>query len=734
MRKSSNGVELLCKGFLLLRKFNVEFALFIVFLGVGEMSAQIVERVEIPTKKNVAGFENTTFRVVFLSEGNMWAFRDIKIAEVGDIRDIAFNPTGGSMAVMSGKKDIAIYSFDEKNTKLFELKEKRKGLKDRQTLPFVLSGELGEKVMKAASKGDVVPVAMCYAPDARHFVASNSLGEIVVYDTKEYLPQAYIQAEAPATKLAISSNNYFIAALAGKKLDIWNFQTKALRKAITMSANVVDACFSPDASLLAVVTDDKKMVVYKTKDWEKSYDFQYGGETLASPSFHPESKYLSLVGDNNNIIILNLKNAKVEQQWAEPDNWVVGNRFIKDNQKDDVFMLSNRKNSFVFWDANGLNPFYGKVLDEGLADRMNEWVKMMDGETMEEYAIRVNDETRLRQQQLFAQEIATELAGDLLALEDPFVDDYDTGNSMLTIGFKNLPSISLEMSENEAGEFKDGKSMTFENAIYVLNDKDEFELAYVEVRNVLTDKVYVFDNVGRLEMLAMDDEDYVPLEIMQQVSQEEIQLKEIKEQVVTENKQEQLISDNTQINVKTEAVAGVDANGKKILNYKIGYQYEVINREFSANEDFPSGGYNIEKSNAAMSLMKIIKNAFEGDFAKYLAEGKQVKVVITGSADASPIRGRIAYNGQYGEFANEPYYKDGNLDNITVTKASGITSNEQLALMRAAGVKDYIEKNVTTLSTTKNEYEYHVEVAKERGGEYRKINVEFTIMDAFPAK
>ena len=153
--------------------------------------------------------------------------------------------------------------------------------------------------------------------------------------------------------------------------------------------------------------------------------------------------------------------------------------------------------------------------------------------------------------------------------------------------------------------------------------------------------------------------------------------------------------------------------------------------KFSAKEDFPSGGYNIEKSNAAMSLMKIIKNAFEGDFSKYLAEGKQVKVIITGSADASPIRGRIAYDGRYGEFTDEPYYKDGNLDNITVTKSSGITQNEQLALLRAAGVHSYIEKNVTTLNNTKNDYEYHVEVAKERGGEFRKINVEFVIMDAF---
>ena len=41
------------------------------------------------------------------------------------------------------------------------------------------------------------------------------------------------------------------------------------------------------------------------------------------------------------------------------------------------------------------------------------------------------------------------------------------------------------------------------------------------------------------------------------------------------------------------------------------------------------------------------------------------------------------------------------------------------------------KNNITTLQNTKNEYEYHVEVAKERGGEYRRINVEFVIVDAF---
>ena len=634
--------------------------------------------------------------------------RDIAINDVRKIERIVFNPTGSSIALLRAKNPISIYSFRDRNKKLFELKEKRKKLKAKP-----------------------MPVSMCYSADARSFIVGNSLGEIVIYDTKEYMPLAYIQGEAPATALAMSSNNYFIAAAAGQNINIWNFQTKELRKAIPMPAVVKEVTFSPDAALLAVTTDDNHLTIIDTKNWDKVDIFDKLGVTLSSPSFHPEGKYISVVKDGKNIEIINLKNGVVEQDIVDPTGGVTGGRFFKNNQNSEVFLLTNRTKQMVFWDANGLNPFYGKIMGREVDAKMNEWVKMMQGESMEDYAIRVNDETRIKQQQLFAQEVATALAGDRISMDNPFIDGYDASNNMLNIGFKGLPSIGLEVPSNEAGDFKDGK-MKFSNAVYVLNDKDEFELAYVEVTNETTNKVYIYDNIGRTKLTALEaDENFVPLEIMQQATREDAQLAEIKEQVIEEKKQDKLITDNTQINVKTEVIPGVDANGKKILNYKVGYQYEVINKEFSAKEDFPSGGYNIERSNAAMSLMKIIKNAFEGDFAKYLSEGKQVKVIITGSADAAPIRGRLAYDGRYGEFVDEPYYKDGNLDNITVTKAGGITQNEQLALMRAAGVKTYIEKNVTTLGNTKNEYEYHVEVAKERGGEFRKINVEFVIMDAF---
>lgn len=681
---------------------------FVAAMFCGQTMAQVVEKRGFDSQKKINAFDNTNFCTAYLSDGALYTMRDIAINDVRKIERIVFNPTGSSIALLRAKNPISIYSFRDRNKKLFELKEKRKKLKAKP-----------------------MPVSMCYSADARSFIVGNSLGEIVIYDTKEYMPLAYIQGEAPATALAMSSNNYFIAAAAGQNINIWNFQTKELRKAIPMPAVVKEVTFSPDAALLAVTTDDNHLTIIDTKNWDKVDIFDKLGGTLSSPSFHPEGKYISVVKDGKNIEIINLKNGVVEQDIVDPTGGVTGGRFFKNNQNSEVFLLTNRTKQMVFWDANGLNPFYGKIMGREVDAKMNEWVKMMQGESMEDYAIRVNDETRIKQQQLFAQEVATALAGDRISMDNPFIDGYDASNNMLNIGFKGLPSIGLEVPSNEAGDFKDGK-MKFSNAVYVLNDKDEFELAYVEVTNETTNKVYIYDNIGRTKLTALEaDENFVPLEIMQQATREEAQLAEIKEQVIEEKKQDKLITDNTQINVKTEVIPGVDANGKKILNYKVGYQYEVINKEFSAKEDFPSGGYNIERSNAAMSLMKIIKNAFEGDFAKYLSEGKQVKVIITGSADAAPIRGRLVYDGRYGEFVDEPYYKDGNLDNITVSKAGGITQNEQLALMRAAGVKTYIEKNVTTLGNTKNEYEYHVEVAKERGGEFRKINVEFVIMDAF---
>ena len=226
------------------------------------------------------------------------------------------------------------------------------------------------------------------------------------------------------------------------------------------------------------------------------------------------------------------------------------------------------------------------------------------------------------------------------------------------------------------------------------------------------------------------DDNFIPLNLVQQSNMDEIKLQEIKENIMSMAKQQNTISDHTKISVDAGIVSEIDADGKKIMNYNINFSYEV-EQGFSAKEDFGPGKYITNQSGAAMSMLAIMKTAFEKDFAQYVHAGKKLRVKITGMADASPINGKITYDGCYGEYTNEPVYKDNDLSNITVTKESGVTQNDQLAFLRAVGVKDYILKNIPAFSKMNSDYNYYIEVTKEKGSEYRRISVAFTFVDAF---
>ena len=117
--------------------------------------------------------------------------------------------------------------------------------------------------------------------------------------------------------------------------------------------------------------------------------------------------------------------------------------------------------------------------------------------------------------------------------------------------------------------------------------------------------------------------------------------------------------------------------------------------------------------------------------AKYTVEGKRVKIAIKGTADASPIARAIAYDGRYGEYDQEPVYKDGELNNVSLNKKEGIGTNDQLAFARAIGVQNYMEKELSSFEKMNRDYEYHIEVSKEEGSKYRRISVHCTFIDAF---
>ena len=332
---------------------------------------------------------------------------------------------------------------------------------------------------------------------------------------------------------------------------------------------------------------------------------------------------------------------------------------------------------------------------------------------------------------LFEQEIATELAGNLLEMSTISLGGFNPEINTIALEFDTMPSIYLSVPENQVNDFTDVNKLDFRNAKYGLTADDKFELVYLEVYNMETGSLAVFDNRERrsLSYLKNNDTVFIPMDVVQLSSMDAVRLESIKEEVINTARSENIISDNTQISVNTKVYSSVNAEGENILNYRVDFSYNVA-AEFSATEDFAPGKYHTNESGAAKSMIKIINKAFETDFAQYVKAGKKVKVTITGMADQLRISGNIPYDASYGNHINVPVYGK-ELFALTVTEKSGITTNEQLAFVRAAGVKTELEKAVSSLSNMNTEYDYHIQVIDKVGGEYRRISVVFDFVDVF---
>lgn len=183
----------------------------------------------------------------------------------------------------------------------------------------------------------------------------------------------------------------------------------------------------------------------------------------------------------------------------------------------------------------------------------------------------------------------------------------------------------------------------------------------------------------------------------------------------------QRVSDNVKIEVQTEVQ---DSN----LIISVAYETLVV---ADAADDYALGKYKVENSNACMLMCSFLKGKLENDLAEYLKEGTKVDVKITGATDGTPIRSKIAYKGEYGDFTEKPITLNGNPYNMTVTQKTGVKTNGQLAFLRTQGVEDFLKTEVETLKHTENTFQEFAVENKEKGGGYRRVSIEITIRGAF---
>lgn len=573
------------------------------------------------------------------------------------------------------------------------------------------------------------PTAITFTPDARNAIIAAGNG-IYLLDTRKFIPYDKIQnVPLKPTKMVVSPNGYYLAVMNGDKVIVYNLEERSVRKTFDAGENVNDILFSPDSNDFGILTADGILTLYNTRSFELRKMIDNLGDALAA-DYNLDGKYVAVVTGPGNVAVINLlrDSDREYHPWEEGD--VTDVRFLSDSY-DNTIMLFSSGNNLVTERMPHLKPFYNKLIGEEVDKKMEEWLKMMPGETMDEYRARVTDESRARQRHLFEDEISTDFAGNLLAGASMSVGSYDRANGVLAINFDTMPTIYLPVPEEEVTSFMGNEGqLSFSGVMYGILPDDSFEIVYARVTNNVDGKTYVYDNLMRSDLDYLNADDAISLELLQQQQMEELKLQELREKVVNEARSMNIISDHTRIAVDSRVIPDYDANGNKILNYQVGVTY-TVDPEFSVIEDFGPGKFKVEESGAASSMLNIVKEAFEGDFKQYLGPGKKMKVRILGTADATPIVHGIAYDGSYGEFDEEPVYIDGTLQTVSVNKKDGIKQNEQLAFLRALGVEDYLNKKVAGVKDMKTDYRYEVNVSKDKGSEYRRITLEITFIDAY---
>lgn len=375
-----------------------------------------------------------------------------------------------------------------------------------------------------------------------------------------------------------------------------------------------------------------------------------------------------------------------------------------------------------------------RYMNEEVHRRMKDWCRRGASETDLDYTSRVNEVTKSRKRRLFAYDIITEEAGDLVKGKAIKLSRYNHYDETVEVTVDGLPSFKLKVPHEYAEHFNTGneESIALRNIRYGLTNKDEYEIAYAEVFNMQTGESCLFENFDNEEALArmFIDDKYVPEEARELAERENKILQDVKQRVLQNAKDQHLITDHTKLDVKAHVVSDYDEKGNIRNNYQIVFEYNVDER-YSLDEDYGPGRYHIEDSHAAISMLRTITAAFGENFSRYIAPNKKLDVTITGSADSSPIRGTIAYDGCYGEFENEPYYLGEKENVINITQQDGIHFNEQLAYLRAQGVHDFLLHNLNQTDKMKVRYLHNIELPKGRGGKFRRIKICFSFIDAF---
>lgn len=189
---------------------------------------------------------------------------------------------------------------------------------------------------------------------------------------------------------------------------------------------------------------------------------------------------------------------------------------------------------------------------------------------------------------------------------------------------------------------------------------------------------------------------------------------------------EQKLSNEWYINIETRLVDTLDEEGGSELNYvyEISYNSHEL---LSVVDDYPLGCYQWNRSNSARAICELTRMFVDGELRDIFRAGTHVDIEVMSRADSVEILAPLPYLGEYGDFRFMPVRYNDSIIRLSVSQASGIQHNAELAYLRAQSVRSMLDSAVAGLQRTVNSYTYAVRTRAP----FRRSSIRLTVHDPF---
>lgn len=188
--------------------------------------------------------------------------------------------------------------------------------------------------------------------------------------------------------------------------------------------------------------------------------------------------------------------------------------------------------------------------------------------------------------------------------------------------------------------------------------------------------------------------------------------------------------DETFVRINSSVEEDTTEDGRPEINYVYNIAYNCHHFE-GTEDDYPSAAYLWNTSNSCRAICNITRTMIQDNLADIFGAGSHITVTVTSTTDAAEIS-HIDYRGEYGDFRYMPaVYNDENV-RISVNQKEGITTNAQLAYIRAQSVRDCLDQTLASKGNV--EYFFNTKCFDMTGPHYRRSSLKIVVHGAFDAQ